>query len=127
MFELIKTDKLLIKTCDHFININNFNETIGIDYHISQKIRYYKSILCGALVYIAIFLFNRLNTNFGKVIGIIVPISFFVYAGFQHCIANMFYIAAGGVWNLNAFIGLLICILGNSIGALLLDLFVKYE
>ena len=87
----------------------------------------YKSILCGALVYIAIFFFNRLNTNFGKVIGIIVPIAFFVYAGFQHCIANMFYIAAGGVWNANSLVGLLICILGNSIGALLLDLFVKYE
>ncbi|MCR5505938.1 MAG: formate/nitrite transporter family protein [Bacilli bacterium] len=87
----------------------------------------YKSILCGALVYIAIYFFNRLNTNFGKVIGIIVPITFFVYAGFQHCVANMFYIAAAGVWNLNAFVGLIICIIGNSIGALLLDLFVKYD
>ena len=87
----------------------------------------YKSILCGALVYIAIYLFNHLNNNFGKVIGVVTPIAFFVYAGFQHCIANMFYIAAGNVWTLNSWIGLLICILGNSIGALLLDLFVKYE
>ena len=87
----------------------------------------YKSILCGALVYIAIYLFNRLPNQFGKVVGIIVPIAFFVLAGFQHCIANMFYIAAGAVWNANALVGLLICILGNSIGALLLDLFVQYE
>ena len=87
----------------------------------------YKSILCGALVYIAIYFFNQLDNNFGKVVGIIAPISFFVYAGFQHCIANMFYIAAGAQWNLNAFIGLLICIVGNSVGALLLDLLVKYE
>ena len=85
-----------------------------------------RSVLCGALVYIAIYLFNRLPTNFGKAVGIIVPISFFVYAGFQHCVANMFYIAASGNWNLNAFVGLLICILGNSLGAILLDLFVKY-
>ncbi len=87
----------------------------------------YKSILCGALVYIAIYCFNRLNTNFGKVIGVVVPIAFFVFAGFQHCVANMFYIATGAAWGLESFIGLLICILGNSIGALLLDLFVKYE
>lgn len=87
----------------------------------------YKSILCGALVYIAIYFFNRLDTAFGKVIGVVVPIAFFVYATFQHCVANMFYIAAGNVWSVNSFIGLLICILGNSIGALLLDLFVKYE
>ena len=87
----------------------------------------YKSILCGMLVYIAIYLFNHLDNNFGKVVGIIAPISFFVYAGFQHCVANMFYIAAGGVWTWGAFVGLLICILGNSLGALLLDLLVKYE
>ena len=87
----------------------------------------YKSILCGMLVYIAIFLFNNLKTTFGKLAGIIVPIAFFVYAGFQHCIANMFYIAASGNWNANALVGLLICIIGNSLGAILLDLFVKYE
>ena len=85
-----------------------------------------RSILCGALVYAAIYFFNRLPNQFGKVIGVIVPIAFFVYAGFQHCIANMFYIAAGGVWNLNSFVGLLICIAGNSLGALLLDLFVEW-
>ena len=87
----------------------------------------YKSILCGALVYIAIYFFNRLPNHFGKVVGVVTPIAFFVFAGFQHCVANMFYIAAGGTWTLNSFIGLLICILGNSVGALLLDLFVKYE
>ncbi|MCR5491165.1 MAG: formate/nitrite transporter family protein [Bacilli bacterium] len=86
----------------------------------------WRSMACGALVYIAIYLFNRLSSHFGKVIGIVVPIAFFVFAGFQHCVANMFYIAAGAVWNANAFVGLLLCVLGNSLGALLLDLFVKY-
>ena len=87
----------------------------------------YKSVLCGMLVYIAIYLFNRLPNHFGKVVGVVVPIAFFVFCGFQHCVANMFYIAASGEWNANAFVGLLICILGNSLGALALDLFVKYE
>ena len=87
----------------------------------------YKSILCGALVYAAIYFFNRLDAHFGKVIGVIIPIAFFVYCGFQHCVANMFYIAAGGAWGLSSFVHLLICILGNSLGALALDLFVKYE
>ena len=86
-----------------------------------------RSLLCGALVYVAIYLFNRLPTLFGKVLGIVVPIAFFVYAGFQHCIANMFYIAAGMTWNANSMVGLLLCIVFNSVGALLLDLLVKYE
>lgn len=86
-----------------------------------------KSVFCGALVYIAIYLFNRVPANFGKVVGVVVPIAFFVFAGFQHCVANMFYMAASGVWTLNSFVALLLCIAGNSAGALLLDLFVKYE
>ena len=87
----------------------------------------YKSIFCGMLVYIAIFFFNRLDNQFGKIVGIIVPIAFFVYAGFQHCVANMFYMAASGCWTWNYLVGLLITIVGNSLGALLLDLFVKYK
>ena len=87
---------------------------------------FYKSILCGALVYISVYLFNKAKYNYEKVIGVIVPISFFVYAGFQHCVANMFYLAASGLWNINFIVGLLICIIGNSVGAILLDLFVKY-
>ena len=87
----------------------------------------FKSILCGMLVYIAIYFFGKMKDNFGKVIGVVTPIAFFVYAGFQHCIANMFYIAAGNVWSIDSLIGLLICIVGNSLGALFLDLFVKYK
>ena len=87
----------------------------------------YKSILCGVLVYIAVYIFGKAKYNFEKVIGVIAAISFFVYAGFQHCVANMFYLAASGLWNINYLVGLLISIVGNSVGALLLDLFVKYE
>ena len=86
-----------------------------------------RSVFCGMLVYIAIYLFNNLPTEFGKVAGVVTAIAFFVYAGFQHCIANMFYLAAAGLWNAITLVGLLLCILGNSAGALLLDLFVKYE
>ena len=122
LFTLINKESLFSQTVYAVGNSRNMAFTFEGIFNMC-----YKSILCGALVYIAIYFFNRLDNTFGKVIGVIVPISFFVYAGFQHCIANMFYIAAGGVWTLGSFIGLLICILGNSIGALLLDLLVKYE
>ena len=110
------------------LTIKSVGEARVLDFSFNSIFQMsYKSILCGALVYIAIYFFNNLKTIFGKVIGVVVPIAFFVYVGLQHCIANMFYIAAGGAWNLGSMIGLLICILGNSVGALLLDLFVKYD
>ncbi len=87
----------------------------------------YKSILCGMLVYIAVLLFNKGPTMFIKVVGVIVSIAFFVFAGFQHCVANMFYLAASFTWTSNFIVGLLITIIGNSLGAIVLDLFIKYK
>lgn len=87
----------------------------------------YKSILCGALVYLAVLFFNKGNNLLIKVSGVVVPIAFFVFAGFQHCVANMFYLAASLTFTHNYLVGLVIAIIGNSIGAILLDLFVKYD
>ena len=77
-----------------------------------------KSILCGLCVYIAIkcFSLNRLRP-----IGISLLVLFvfiFVYCGFQHCIANMFYFGFGNHINIKTLINLLIVILCNSIGPL---------
>lgn len=77
-----------------------------------------KSMLCGLCVYIAVkcFSLNRLRP-----IGISLLVLFvfiFVYCGFQHCIANMFYFGFGNHMNINTLINLLIVILGNSIGPL---------
>ena len=75
-----------------------------------------KSFLCGLCVYLAVksFGLNRL-----KPLGIILLILFvfiFVYAGFQHCIANMFYFGFGNHINGFTVVNLLFCILFNSLG-----------
>ena len=54
-----------------------------------------------------------------KIIGIITAVTLFVYCGFQHCIANMFYFGMAFNWNVDMLWNLLIVILTNSIGALL--------
>lgn len=80
------------------------------------------SILCGILVYIAVYLFNNSKQHFGKITGVLCPIALFVLAGFQHCVANMFYMAASGCWSLASTLALLVCIVGNSIGGLVANL-----
>jgi len=84
------------------------------------------SVLCGVLVYIAVYFFNNSNQHFGKITGVLIPIAFFVLAGFQHCVANMFYMAASGSWTLESTQALVGCILGNSFGGLLANLPVVY-
>ena len=49
MLKLLQCDKIFVKAGDHLIYVHYLHEAVRIDYHVSQKIRYYKSILRGAL------------------------------------------------------------------------------
>jgi formate transporter len=52
-------------------------------------------ILCNILVCIAILMATAATDIAGKITAVFFPIMAFVTGGFEHCIANMFYIPAG--------------------------------
>ena len=52
-------------------------------------------ILCNILVCLAIVLAGTAKDSIGRIFGIFFPIAPFVVCGFEHCVANMFYIPAG--------------------------------
>lgn len=52
-------------------------------------------ILCNALVCLAVWLCYSARTTSDKVLAIIFPITAFVAAGFEHSVANMYFIPAG--------------------------------
>lgn len=52
-------------------------------------------ILCNVLVCLAIFMAATAKDVAGKCIAIFFPIFVFVISGFEHCVANMYYIPAG--------------------------------
>lgn len=52
-------------------------------------------ILCNVLVCLAIFMAAAAKDIAGKCLGIFFPIFVFVISGFEHCVANMYYIPAG--------------------------------
>ena len=65
-------------------------------------------IFCNLMVCIAVYLGNTAHDTAGKILGIFVPIMGFVTAGFEHCVANMYYIPAGIFANMNpAYAGLI--------------------
>ena len=49
-------------------------------------------------------------------------VSIFILCGFEHCIANMFYFSAAGVWSVKTLLTVLLMTLGNSLGGWLLPL-----
>ena len=52
-------------------------------------------ILCNVLVCLAVWLTYSARTTADRIVAIIPPISAFVAAGFEHCVANMYFIPLG--------------------------------
>jgi formate/nitrite transporter len=61
-----------------------------------------KGILCNFLVCIAVWISFAAKDIAGKIIGLFFPIMMFVLCGFEHSVANMYYISAGLFAKMNA-------------------------
>jgi formate transporter len=52
-------------------------------------------VMCNALVCLAIWLCSSSRSTTDKILAVIFPITAFVAAGFEHCVANMYFIPMG--------------------------------
>ena len=75
-----------------------------------------RAVLCGILVYLSVDIYR----NNKSVLGILLCIPAFILSGYEHSIADIFYFAAAGIASGEAFLYLLMIIIGNSIGGLLI-------
>ncbi len=90
--------------------------------HMEQFLR---AIGCNWLVCLAIWLALAATSVGGKILAIVFPITAFVAMGFDHVVANMFFLPlalfenAGGITLGDTVINLVLAFLGNAIGAAL--------
>ena len=99
----------------------------------------FKGILCNWLVCLALFLGLAADDVIGKIVAIWFPIMTFVASGFEHCVANMYFIPAAiitngftgntvagldwvGMWTNN----IIWATLGNIVGAVIFMAIVYY-
>ncbi|MBQ3789632.1 MAG: formate/nitrite transporter family protein, partial [Lachnospiraceae bacterium] len=54
-----------------------------------------RGILCNVLVCLAVWLAMSATEAAGKIIGLCLPVMLFVLCGFEHSVANMYFIPAG--------------------------------
>lgn len=54
-----------------------------------------KGILCNILVCLAVWISFAAEDAAGKILGLYLPIMLFVISGYEHCVANMYFIPAG--------------------------------
>ena len=78
-----------------------------------------KSTLCGFCVYMAVKLFSLYRLKPLGILSLVFFVFLFVYCGFQHCIANMFYFGFGNCYIKNAYINLALVIVFNSLGPII--------
>lgn len=86
-----------------------------------------KGILCNMLVCLAVWMAMASKSAAGKILAVYLPVFAFVVCGFEHSVANMFYIMSavmvdGGAFNFGYALlnGLLAPTLGNIIGGALI-------
>lgn len=76
------------------------------------------AIFCNMLIYLAVENYKKNPHEIGKYMAIYFGVVVFIIAGFEHCVANMFYFAVGGAWTLKALLYLVVMTIGNAVGGL---------
>ncbi len=80
------------------------------------------AVLCNVLIYIAVDGFANNPHGIGKYLALFFGVTVFILCGFEHCVANMYYFTAAGVWSLRTLGYLLLMTAGNAVGGVLLPL-----
>lgn len=77
------------------------------------------AVMCGILMYIAVHSY-KIQTGFSRLVGIFLCIPAFILCGFEHSIADTFYLCLAKIFTPQAFIVLVLTLLGNAAGGMLL-------
>ena len=81
------------------------------------------AFFCGILMYLAVDTFKREKlAPVIRMMTVFLCVMVFIISGFEHCIANMYYFSAAGIWNTDNLLVILIMTLGNSLGGMLLPI-----
>lgn len=82
---------------------------------VSWDTWFIKSIMCGILIYLAVDMFNK----YKNLLVIVLPVVVFIMCGFEHCIANVFYLSVSKIISFKAIGFIITCIIGNTTGSLI--------
>ena len=81
-----------------------------------------KGVCCGILMFIAVDQYRKTKSYLATFICL--PV--FILAGFEHSIADMFYLSSAGYFTLASLTFIIVIIVGNAIGCALIPLYKKY-
>jgi len=85
------------------------------------------AIMCNILIHIGVEGYIKNPHEVGKYVALFLGIMVFILSGYEHCVANMFYISIAKMWSGQAFLYLIIMTLGNAVGGVLFPLLRKFQ
>lgn len=83
------------------------------------------SVFCGMLMFIAVDCYRNLQGSTLRFIAVFIPVMVFILSGFEHVVANMYYFSLAGSWSGHCFVSVLVMTLGNSVGGMLIPVYLK--
>ena len=89
---------------------------------------FFSAVLCGICITIAVLgcRITKEKSLSGSLV-IVLAIMVFILCGFEHSVANMYYIFMAGNWSGNVWMLILMGILGNIVGGSIIPLYKLYE
>ena len=84
------------------------------------------AIFCNLCIYIAVDGFKNNPHEIGKYLALFFGVMVFILCGFEHVVANMFYISIAHAWSGYAWIFLLVNTAGNCVGGWIIPLTKKW-
>ncbi len=76
------------------------------------------AFFCNIMIYIAVDGYKENPHEVGKYLALVFGVVVFILCGFEHCVANMFYLSLANAWSVKAVIFLLINTVGNAAGGI---------
>lgn len=77
-----------------------------------------KAILCNVMIFIAVYAWKKLSAP-NNLIALWFATTVFIYCGFEHCVANAFYLGCTFTNGWNVVLFMILNILGNALGGVL--------
>lgn len=81
------------------------------------------AIFCNILIYIAVEGYKNNPHEAGKYLSLFFGVVVFIFCGFEHSIADMFYISVANMWSAKALLYVFVVSLGNAVGGMLIPAF----
>ena len=83
------------------------------------------SVFCNMLIWLAVEGYKNNPHPAGKYLSLFFGVAVFILCGFEHCVANMYYFSAAGMWSWKTLGWILVMTLGNSVGGVIFPLLRK--